>query len=350
MDRSLKQILISVLLLTTGGVNFYSLKALIFFKNIDFLPFFIIFLISLLFFTPFLIFLFLALQGKEKIFIYFLLSGLLFLFLYSSVPSEMFLYFAVGILSFLLFLFISDNTIKKEEEILLRFEFARIFQKGIGRFFTGFALVIGILIFLSPKVTGGNLTLPPSLFDAVWPGVEKILSSYMPGFSGEMTVDEYILFQTFGVQKEIKDQIQYEKEQVLPFPKEKMEIELEKELEKQLQEKIEKDRERTIDQILQQTRDRLRKQLGIEKEIKGDEKMKDVFYELITEKISKCTQQYPQIGSWGPILAFFLIAKTTLMLFSYFCLAFGWLMFKIFIAIKFFRIEKIKKEKEVIAI
>ena len=349
MDRSLKQVLISILLLGAAGVNFYSLKTLTF-EKVEFLNFLIIFLISLLFFTVFLAFLIFTLEGRWKILIYFLLSCLLFLLLCPSTPSYNLTYLIVGILLFLLSLFITGERIRKEEDILLRFSFLRIFQSGIRNFFTGFAVLIAILIFLSPKVIGGRLTLPRSLFDALWPGMEKILSSQMPGFSGEMTVDEYILFQTFGIQEEIEDQIQYEKEQVFPLPEEKMNIELEKELEKQLQERMEREREKVTDEMLQQGREQLKKQLGIEREIKGDEKMKDIFYELITEKISKYTQRYPQMGSWGLILAFFLIAKMILMLFSYFCLAFGWLMFKIFIATNFFRIEKIKEDKEVIVI
>jgi hypothetical protein len=301
VNRIAKQILISILFLGFGCLNFYFLKTLLFEEG-EILVYFISFLLSLLFFAPCFVLLVLTF-GKQKwqYLLYFLISLSIFLFFSFNV------YTAVSAVALFLFFFAAARAVKEEKDSLLKFKFSRITRKGFGAFFTGLAILIAVLLFLSPKIIGGELTLPRSLFDAAWPMIENIFSQQMPGFSGEITVDGYIFLQVPDEQKA-----------------------------------------KITEEMLQEQREQFSEMVGYQ--LKGDEKLKDVFYEIFSSQISRVIEPYQQIGSWGLIFIFFLTIRMVLMFFSYICLPIAWLIFILFKKTKFFEIKTEKVDKEVLTI
>ena len=91
------------------------------------------------------------------ILICFLAAVSFFVFFYFFTPQGNTTYLIVGTILFFLFLFLAGKAARDEERILLKFNFSRVSRKGFGHFFTGFAISIAILHFLSPKSLEENL-------------------------------------------------------------------------------------------------------------------------------------------------------------------------------------------------
>lgn len=357
MKPIVKQIIISILLLLTTALSFYWLSV-IFFKDVPFLNPFIFFLISFLLCATFLIFS--ALSSFKlwwQIFIYLLNSLLILLFFKFNN------FIAFGVLSFFLFSFFASKVVQDEKDVFLKFKFFRIAQKGTESFFTGLALLTAVLIFLSPRFAGGELIFPRALFNAIWPQAEVIFSKQLPGFSGEMTVDDFIFLQIFGSKKENpSDQNQYKTQQFfsLPFGGEKIELELgeklgeklEEQIRKQVEEQLknlsEEEKKRITQEMLKQGRDQFSQLLG--RELKGDEKIKDVFYEILSSQFSKAVEPYKKSGTVGLIFILFLITRMLSTFLLYIFLPISYILFLIFKKIRFFQIKIEKADKEVLTI
>lgn len=276
-------------------------------------------------------------------FVCFLASGLFYLFFLSFVSPENTIYFIIGTLLFFVFLCFGAKSIRNEKNVLLKFKFFRISHKGFEKIFTGIAVLIAILFFLSPKIIGGEITLPPSLFDVLWNGAGTPQSSFfLPGlglyfgFSEDMTVDEYLLLQASELLSKFKDSNQTEAAISLPFEKDPIEI------------KIGMSEEEFKEEVLKEGRKRFSVMIG--KEVKGDENIKNIFYEIASERVSEIIEPYKQVGAIGLIFIFFLSSRMVLMIFSYVCLPFAWVLFKLFKAVKFFEIKKTKVDKEILTL
>ena len=348
MDKKLlKQISLAFLFVLFLNLGFFYLKILLFVEDIEYLNSLILFLIFFLFGAIFFIFLILTKPSlKLQIPIYFLvLASTLFWFGVSG-------YMIVGELMFSFFLFLAQIILRQEEKNLLKFSFCRLSRKGYGTFLTGTAILISILLFLSPKILGGEITLPRPLFDWAWPMIERVLSSQYPGFNGDMTVDQFIILQMSGNIEQILER--YQKPEIenqssgpsLPFGGEQIEIELQKEIQKQLEEA----KKSISEEILQQGREEFAEAFQIGKKLKGDEKMKDIFYGVITNLIAQNIKSWKEVGTTGLILIFFMMIKTVSIFLNYILLLISWLIFKILIAMKFFAIKTVKVDKEELTI
>lgn len=397
MNKIAKKILISVLFLGFLSSSFYLLSVLSF-GEVNFLSSSVLFLTSILFSAAFFILLVLVfscssrepfvfqrkqfskkeeteksqiekqesrikkeiekIEEKERenlkfsqnkfsflwlVFVCFLASALFCLFFLSSVSSENTIYFIAGTLLFFIFLCFGAKSVRSEKNVLLKFKFFRISNKGFGSFFTGVAVLVAILFFLSPKIIGGEITLPSSLFDVAWNGVGDPQGSFfLPGvglyfgFSEEMTVDEYLLLQASELLSKFKDSDQPKAAIPLPFEKDPIEI------------KIGMSEEEFKKEVLSEGRKRFSIMVG--KEVKGDENIKNIFYEMMSERVLEIIEPYKQAGAIGLIFIFFLLARMVLIMFSYICLPFAWLAFKLFKAIKFFEIKKTKVDKEILTL
>lgn len=342
MQKIIKQILVGLLFLVFLNLSFYSLKVIFFQKGFS-LAFLVLFLVSLLFSLAFLVFLNLSfpkkiIQQEKEIkdsalrFVFYAL-GALSVFLWFGFTAYIVIAFAVFLISFLL----SDFYQRRESATFLKFSFRKTSKIAQSFLFTALTLLIAFLVFLSPKIIGGKLELPRPVFDAVFPQLEKIYSSQIPGFSGEMTVDEYLLLQglTEGAFK--------------GTPLESVQIPKDLQgLENLLVSIQTGPLGASFQQALQQGRSQLSKAFGVE--IKGDEKMKDVLYQMISNQFSSNIQKYKQLGTVILILVLFFFIRGIFGIIGILYFPLALLIFKIFKATGFFKTEKETVEREKITI
>lgn len=350
MRKIVKQIIISILFLVFLNLSFYFLKVLLFEKT-GLLYHLIFFLISLLFLALFYIFL--ALSSLE---VKWLLLCLLLVIVSSLLWFGTSLYIILGGVLFSAFLFWATISMKKEENTLLKFDFYRISRAGYGFLFTGLGLLIAILFFISPKIMGGELTIPKSLFDYFWPFFERFFATLYPGFSGDLTVDQFLILQMSGITEKLLEEYIKPETQGEPkggfslFFEQKIEIEFQEELQKEIQKQLERERKKVSKEILIEGRKQIAKDFKIDRELKGKEKMKDIFYEMLKNQIPAIEGPSKVAGVVGLVFAFFLPIKAIFTLLVYPYLLFSLLIFKIFSKVKFFKINKIQVEKEKIVI
>lgn len=336
MNKIAKQIILSVLFLIFAILSVYSLKVLLAGDIENTALYVILFLVSLFFSASLLVLLGLGLKLRWQAVVYLLVSGAAFLLFWPLTEKGNLGYLIVGIALFFGLLCWGGKNTKSEEEILLEFSFFRVAKKGFGMFFTAVAILLAVSFFLSPKIVGGELTLPKPLFNLAWPVVENVFSQQYPGLSGDMTVNEYIILQKIMQEKDQSSS--QEGNQSLSPPSDKQD-------KKKLLEEIRNQKQQIPSQVLKETRTKLANDLGLEK-LEGDKKVKDVFYRVISKRIETAIEGYKQLGSIGLIIIFFLLAKAVLALFSKIAIFPAWLIYKLFIAVNFFRTEKVETKKE----
>lgn len=329
MTKLFKKTLVSVLFFIFSVLSFYFLNFLLF-KEGDILICFISFLVFLLLFSScFVFFLFTFKKSPWRFLVYFLIS-LLFLLIFGFN-----IYTGAGVIFFFLLLINTDLSFQNENAALLKFKFSRLAKIGIRGFFTALAVLISILLFLSPKIVGGQLNIPRSLFDIISPAIERVLFQWMPSFSNEMTVDEYLLSRASETLKQFKIQTQPQAISLFPIGGEKIEID-------------EPDEKEAQEEFLLKGRTQFSEMVG--RQVKGNEKIQDIFYELVSGQISRTIKPYQQAGTAGLIFIFFLMTRMALIIFSYFCSPITWLIFILFKKKKFFEIKTKKLDKETIVI
>lgn len=336
MNKIAKQVILSVLFLIFAVLSIYSLKVLLAGDIENTALYVILFLVSLFFSASLLVLLGLGLKLRWQAVVYFLVSGAAFLLFLPLTEGTNISYLIIGTVLFFGLLCWGGKNTKREEEILLEFNFFRVAKKGFGMFFTATAILLAVSFFLSPKMTGGELTLPKPLFNFAWPVVESIFSQQYPGLSGDMTVDEYIVLQKI-IQE--KDQSSSQNANpLIPFSSDQMDKE-------KLLKKVRTRKQQIPSQVLKTNRANLANDLGLEK-LKGNEEVKPVFYRMISKRIETAIEGYKQLGSLGLIIIFFLLAKAVLSLFSEIVVFPAWLVYKLSIATNFFRTEKVETKKE----
>jgi hypothetical protein len=259
--------------------------------------------------------------------------GALFILLWFKL--SVYTLIAVGIL--LILFVLADISIKREEKSFYKFRFEKIFRSVEGLIFSGFAVLIAFLVFLSPRIAGGSLNLPRSLYDSIFPRIEKIYANQMPGFSGDMTVDEYLLLS--GIRGGSFKGTPLEN---LEKPKTYEEL-------KQIFNSIQSGPlAAAFQEALKQGRDQFSKAINIE--VKGEDKMKDVLYNMISSQISSSLERYKQISIVALIFILFLLIRTIISLFGLVYAPLAFLIFKIFQKAKFFKLEEETVQREKITI
>lgn len=347
MNPPSKQILFSVLFLIFLSLSFLALYLIFYSATTTFLSSLIFFLIVLCLLNAILFFFSLSFLKpfvcyNRKIKEDFIVFAIIFLGSFS-----VFLWFGFNIyslLSFILFLallFLSYHSIKKEQSKYLKFSFHKVFKSCKWFFLNGFAILIAFVAFLSPKILGGKIELPRSLYDVFFSDIEERLASQYPGFSGEMTVDEFILL--LSLQNPPKDSlIKKEEEEIKTYSDFKK-------FSKNLEKKVDK---KEMDELLAQGRKELLKTFGFNKtkiKIEGDEKMSDFFYKISYNWLETKVKIYQYLVGVvaGLILFFFFSARLVLFIAGIFFLPLAWSLFKILRKINFFKveIEKVNREK-----
>lgn len=348
--KLLKQIILAFWFILFLELSFWYLKTLLF-QEAEVQVYLISFLIFFLFSIIFSVFLALSRTSlKIQVPIYLLVIGsILFWFGTSG-------YVIAGGLIFTVFLFFSQKNSQEEGKNLLKFQFLRISREGYSTFLTGAAILLAILLFMSPKIFGGEMILPRSLFDLAWPVLESAYSAQFPGFSGKMTVDQFIILQTSGNIEEILEKYMQPQTEdrssapSLPFIGDPIEIEYKKALEKELQKQLEEAKTDISEEMLREAREDFSESLQLDRKLKGDEKLKDLFYEvannLIVRSLRSGEMASPIVGTTGIIFAFFLLIKTIFILFNYLLLPISWLCFKALLKTRFFKIKTVQVKKE----
>jgi hypothetical protein len=228
--------------------------------------------------------------------------------------------------------FTADKAIRKSANIFIKFNFTNSFKVAKGSLLTGFAMLIAILIFLSPKIIGGKIQVPRSLFEKLVPVAENLYKTQSPGFSSDMTVDEFIFLEALSGNN---------------FPGAKdLEIKNYDDLKETIRLVKQRVNQQVINKSLNQPKQDLSRMSG--KRLKGSEKMKDVIYDTISRQLSLSLKSYQNIVgvTIGLVLFFFLILKGILSIVGLIYLPVAWIFFTIFRRNNFFKIETVSVNQE----
>lgn len=321
-----KQLFLLGFCLLFETLSFWFLKKILFSnEKVQILEIILFSLFILLFFSFFLLFS-LSFLGKNISRKTFILEEIGFFLPLFGIPFFFFPVNALTILGVLLFsgiLIFCQRSIFHYGNLFLKFSFFKESKIAFRSFALALSILLSILLFFSPKTLGGKLVFPKFIFEILWPGLEKALQTQFPGFSGEMTVDEYL-------KKLIEERYQsLLKERNLSFYEKKL-----------MEEKIKVIKK----EELKKARENFSQIFGLK--LKGEEKLKEVIYEAISKKINSFFSSYETWGKLGIIFVFFLLVRGGLSFVSFLFLIFSFLLFKILFWIKLFRIEKEMVERE----
>ncbi len=342
MKKILKQLGVSLLFLLFLNVIFYILKSF-FFYGFNFYNFLVYFFVGLFSFMVFFVFVVLSflypfVDDNKRIkdpslrhILY--LVGAAFVFLWFGFN----IYILVVFIALFLFLLISDFSVVREEKSFFRFKFEKLFARAQINIFSAFAVLIAILIFLSPKISNGEINFPIIIYNNIFPKLEAIYQKQIPGFSGEMSVDEYLFLSAINGESFKGTPLQD-----ITKPKDYEDL-------KQTFNDIKTGPlAEAFQQSLAQGREQFSKTINFQ--VVGDEKMKDVFYKLISKQISDNFSKYKELGIFFSIFIFFLITRGIISLVGIIYMPLALLVFKIFQATGFFKLEEeeVKRQKIVI--
>lgn len=237
---------------------------------------------------------------------------------------------------------------KRIEKVLaheVKFSFFKILEAGKSFFINSIAFLVAFLIFLSPKILDGKIFLPRNVYNFFFPELEKAFSNKYPGFSGEMNIDEFVFLmviqnppENFPLKESGKDIKSY--------------FQL-KEILKKFKQKL---GEKNANIFLKQARFQVFKNFGFSeneiKNIKGDEKLNEFLYNIISKEIESKSKTYQYFlgGVFGIIFFSFLIIKFLLAILSLIFVPLFLAMFSFLEKINFFEINLVKIDKEEIRI
>ena len=324
-------------------LTFFLLYQGLFFEKKPF-PFFkfLIFLFGLLFSS-----LLLSVGFRKRWSFFFLFLGTLIFFLIFLPKTSKINYLIFGFLAFFLSGVLALSQKETFEKIFLKIPFFYFSSRVFSWFLLGFSVFLAILIFLSPKGLEGKIHFPKRFFDYLWPSIERKLGEFLfpkekETKLGEMTVDEFLIK---NFEKNLpKSSVLKEKKVEFPFAG-TIEIELGKEM----IEKLKKD-------YLRDGRKKFSELSG--KEIKGNEKMKDVIYWILNYQIVKNFEKKGKeeknkkelLGSVSIIFLSFVLIRGFFSLLCLLYLPLAWIFFEFLKKIKFLKIKKEKTEKEIIVL
>ncbi|MFH0987594.1 MAG: hypothetical protein V1841_01735 [Patescibacteria group bacterium] len=344
--KFLKSLFLSVFSLVFLNLGFFYLKSSLLQEGKLLAPF-IIFLVFLSLGLMFFLFLILGKPSlKMQIPLALLAFGSVIFWFGASIYV-----ITAGALIFV-FLLITQISIKRDAGNFLKINFSFLSKKGYGILLTGISILVAALLFVSPKILDGKINLPRPLFDTYWPQTEKIFASQYPGFSGDMTVDQFIMLQISGenVQEMLEQYFKTKSPEqssapLLPFQGE-IEIEFYRELQGQLDEL----KEQVSPDIVIEGRRGLAEAFKINRELKGSEKMKNILYESVTKIVAQSVKSLGKFADVWLVVILFLIIKSIFALLVYLMVPLSFIIFKFLTAVKFFIIKTVKVDKEEIAL
>lgn len=217
---------------------------------------------------------------------------------------------AIGaIFAHVLLLLLASYRIRKEFVLSLGFSVLKILKGGLPLFFTLSSLVVAV--FYISMITEDNAIsslLPKPAFQATLKGISGPLLPILglPATDFEATIDEAL---TTLLKQELESQ-------------------------KVLIEKIPK---KEIARLIASQRESLSKNLDIN--LRGDEKLSDVFYSAITERLQELLGPYKKYIPYASAIAFFLAFKTLALPLYYLTLLITFLLIKLMITFSIIKRE-----------
>jgi len=338
MRKSIKEIILSLVFVLAGFFSWYFLYLFFYngFVNLRSLLLAAIFLI--LFGATYSIFLFLV-KPKKFIFLGFVLVSIFPIFIFGNN-----LYLLIGIALFFILLFFGFLLLKRERDLFsLKLRPMWIFRRGLGYFFLGLSLMLALIFYVSP-LSEFKMEIPRFWFDGIFDKLQPLISSQLPGFDQEMTADEFLTAQYLFLSKvQPKGQKIPESADFFEFLRnpafaESLKI-AQNSNQKYLENLIVRNKK-----VLEENKKEFSKILGVG--IEGEEKMKDILYYWVNNKVLTISKPYQEYISLGFVLAVFLALQALNLPYKWFVGFFGWFLFKLLVLAGVVKIQKEMVEKE----
>jgi hypothetical protein len=351
VEKSKKRLIILIFWFLILNIAFLSLYLIFYCKSFDFQTAIYIFLLT--FFLLFFLFVSLKICFLEEQFFFqrkiapdliiflTLFLSLFFIFFWFGFNFYSFLGFVLSLIT----LFEASRIIEKLMNRSLKFSFWQILSGTRMFFLSGFAILIAFVAFLSPKILGGKMFLPRSVYDFIFPKLEDKIASFYPGFSGEMSLNEFAFLMVVKNPPEN-----------FPINNVKNKVKSYNDLKNVLSEVEAKLGKEKMKEFLNSARVQLLRSFGFKddeiKEIDGNQKVKEFFYVGVSKWLEKSSRAYKFLAGaiFGILIFFFFIVRFILLIISIVYLPLWVFLFEYLKKIGFFNIKVEKVDKEIITI
>lgn len=336
MPTNIKQLLLGAAVIISASASWYFYNVLFFKGAESFWSSAIYFLISLSFFS---IFLFLVSLLIVSLPLRLLIFSLSFFSIFLFLPFN----YWIGSAAVLFFIFAisGGRNAKKENNLLLKFDFSKSAGRGLSGFTSGFVIFTAISLWISPLGFSGQIKIPKNFFDATIKSSVPIISKQIPAFSADMTIDGLI---TALLEKQMSGQAVNVKE-IMPS----VTAEQEKAIKSIL---AEQSRAQTsaAQKILNEQRKQFSNMLG--QKLKGNEKIGDILYNFTNDLIANSLNSsgFKDYVPFVVIFLIFLSLKPFSFIFKWLFAIVGFLTFQTLKLSGFIKTAKVMTEKETITL
>jgi len=207
--------------------------------------------------------------------------------------NEPFYYLAGLIVLFVVFVS-AVNAIKREEEVQVKLNFWRIWQRGLPRLLTVLFILVALVYYFSPhpaQIAKRKIEIPRATFNTIIKPFESLIAERLPEGINDLDAEATQILTA----KEIKE---------------------------------------------------LKDKYGIE--IKNGDTLKDFIYQLVNYQLNSAPDPYKKFIPIGLAIALFLSLKIVSLIYVPLAILFSWLIMKILLALKFANIKTETKEVETV--
>jgi hypothetical protein len=256
------------------------------------------------------------------------------------------LYLALGLLVFFLCLLLGVWMMRAERDLFsLKLRPMLVLRKNLNVFFLALSLIISLVFYLSPSSVF-RLEIPRSLFEGALEEFSPLISMQLPGFDPEMTVNDFftaeILF--YEIQPQVATSSGGSVFEIFQNPAFAEISKIAKNSnQKYLNNLLSKNRI-----ILESNKNSFNQIFG--EQTKGDEKIKDVMYNFINNRLLALSKPYQSYISLGFVFVVFLTLQALTLPFNLLAGFLSWIIFKLFLLLGIIKIKKEMVEKETVYI
>lgn len=296
--------------------------------------------VFILFGSFFSIFSFISKTKKIAIISFLLVSFLpLLIFGYSH-------YLALGLFVFFLCLVFGLWIMKTERDLFsLRLRPMLTLRKNLNIFFLALSLIVSLVFYLSPSSVF-KVEIPKTLFENMLKEFSPLISMQFPGFNPEMTVNDFFTAQILFYETQSQVAVKTNGSILEIFQNPAF-----AEISKIAKNSNQKYLNNLLSQnrfILEENKKNFNQIFG--GQITGNEKIKDVIYGFINNRLLALSKPYQNYISFGFVLVVFLALQTLTLPFNLLTGFLSWIIFKFLLIIRFVKIKKEMVEKETVYI
>ncbi|MEW6408038.1 MAG: hypothetical protein AB1465_05095 [Patescibacteria group bacterium] len=285
---------------------------------------------------------------------YFISCGLFFIFF----PFKILYFF--GILFLFLALIWGYFRIKGEKQDRIKFSAQKIAKYSLPLFLT-FTILISAFAYyyaVSEIIKEKGFQIPREVFDKAAIPLEKIISSFIPGFNKTATIEEVFYLFTINEMKKADQGGDFD---TMPLPSELSALLERKGLDLRDKEavfeaiqadpEIRKETIKFISQAQQggqpQEEDEISKMLK-DFNVSKDEPIFDALYKVANEQVNKAVGPFLKYFPIAFALVFFFSVRFVFLFLIWVLYFFIWVLIKVLLALKFVKLEKEKREVEIL--